>query len=247
MSLNQLQDLQTTESVGDWVAADFRLANVFTKYGIDFCCGGDVPVGQACAEKGISVETLLRDVQTAQATAAVGEQYNDWSIDFLSDYIVNQFHAYTRRMLPQIVEYAGAVANAHGAQHPETITIAALLPPLAEEMLDHMDSEEELLYPYIKQLVQQGATGSPLKPPAFGSAEILIEEMDREHEETGDVLEELVELSDGFTVPDDACNTYRALYGFLTEFEATTKKHIHLENNILFPKAIRLEKQLAVA
>ena len=104
-----------------------------------------------------------------------------------------------------------------------------------------------MLYPYIKQLVQQRATGSPLKPPAFGSAEILIEEMDREHEETGDVLEELVELSDGFTVPDDACNTYRALYGFLTEFEATTKKHIHLENNILFPKAIRLEKQLAVA
>lgn len=247
MSLNELQGLQATETVGDWVASDFRLANVFTKYGIDFCCGGDVPVGQACAEKGISVETLLRDVETAQATAAVGEQYNDWSIDFLADYVINQFHAYTRKMLPQLVQYADAVANAHGAHHPETITIAGMMRPLALEMLDHMNKEEKLLYPYVKQIVNSHNTGAPLPTPEFGSAEALIVEMDKEHEETGDALEQFVELSDNFAIPEDACNTYRALYNFLAEFEATTKKHIHLENNILFPKAIRMEKELAAA
>lgn len=247
MSFNQLQELRETDSVGEWVATDFRLANVFTEHGIDFCCGGDISVGQACADKGISVETLLRDVKTAQATAAVGEQYNEWSIDFLSEYIVNQFHAYTRRMLPQLLQYADAVANAHGAQHPETITIAAMLPSLAQEMIDHMQSEEDQLYPYVKQLVQGAASGKLPATPPFGSAAELIVEMDHEHEETGGALEEMARLSDNFAVPEDACNTYRALYGFLTEFEATTKKHIHLENNILFPKAIRLEAELATA
>lgn len=247
MSINQLQPLEATDTVGEWVATDFRLANVFTAHGIDFCCGGDVPVGQACADKGISVETLLADVHTARATAAVGEQYNEWSIDFLSDYIVNQFHAYTRRMLPQLIQFADAVANAHGDHHPETITIAEMLPALSAEMLDHMQSEEDLLYPFIKQLIQSRASGAPIPTPAFGSAAELIVEMDHEHAETGDALEDIARLSNNFAIPEDACNTYRALYGFLAEFEATTKKHIHLENNILFPKAIRLEQELAAA
>ncbi|HNS39502.1 MAG TPA: hemerythrin domain-containing protein, partial [Promineifilum sp.] len=186
-------------------------------------------------------------VETAQATAAVGEQYNDWSIDFLADYVINQFHAYTRKMLPQLVQYADAVANAHGAHHPETITIAGMMRPLALEMLDHMNKEEKLLYPYVKQIVNSHNTGAPLPTPEFGSAEALIVEMDKEHEETGDALEQFAELSDNFAIPEDACNTYRALYNFLAEFEATTKKHIHLENNILFPKAIRMEKELAAA
>lgn len=242
MSKYQLQNLSVTNSVGEWVAADFRLANVFTRHGIDFCCGGGKPVDQACAEKGISVETLLHEAQDARLASGIGEQYNQWSVDFLADYILNQFHPYTREMLAQIGQYADTVANAHGAAHPETVTIAALWGPLRAAMTAHLRDEEEQLFPYIKQLTQQPAAGGPVTPPAFGSAQALIAQMGAEHEEVGDTLGEIERLSGGYAVPADGCNTYRALYGFLGEFEATTKKHIHLENNILFPKAIRLEQ-----
>ena len=115
-------------------------------------------------------------------------------------------------------------------------------------MTAHLREEEEQLFPYIKQLAQRQAAGGPLPPPAFGSAQALIAQMGAEHEEVGDTLGEIERLSGGYAVPADGCNTYRALYGFLGEFEAaTTKKHIHLENNILFPKAVRLEQEQARA
>ncbi len=102
-------NLSPTKSVGEWVAADFRLASVFNKYGIDFCCGGSAPLEQVCAEKGISVETVLQEVQAVRETPGITEQYNQWPLDFLADYIVNQFHTYTRSMLGQITGYADAV------------------------------------------------------------------------------------------------------------------------------------------
>ncbi len=246
MTIQPLQEFSATRTVGEWVAADFRLASVFARHGIDFCCGGGKPVDQACAEQGVSLEMLLREAQDARMVSGIGEQYNQWSVDFLADYIANQFHPYTREMLGQIGQYADAVANAHGATHPETVTIAALWRPLRAAMTAHLRDEEERLFPYIKQLAQRQAVGGSLSSPAFGSAQALIAQMGAEHEEVGDTLGELARLSGGYAVPPDGCNTYRALYGFLGEFETTTKKHIHLENNILFPKAIRLEQQAGV-
>ena len=243
MSASLLQNLSATNSVGEWVAADFRLASVFTRHGIDFCCGGSKPVDQACAEKGISVATLLSEAQDARLASGIGEQYNQWSVDFLADYILNQFHPYTQEMLAQIDQYADTVANAHGAAHPETVTIAALWRQFAPKLTSHLDDEEEQLFPYIKQLAQQSAAAGPVTPPAFGSAQALIAQLGAEHDEAGGILGEIERLSSSYAVPPDGCNTYRALYGFLSEFEATTKKHIHLENNILFPKAIWLEEQ----
>jgi regulator of cell morphogenesis and NO signaling len=120
------------------------------------------------------------------------------------------------------------------------VTIAARWRPLRENMAAHLHDEEELLFPYIKQLAQRQTTS-----PSFGSAQSLIAQMGTEHEHVGDTLAELERLSGGYAVPEDGCNTYRALYGFLSEFEATTKKHIHLENNILFPKTIELEQEQA--
>lgn len=245
MSVNQFQNLSATNSVGEWVAADFRLASVFTRHGIDFCCGGGQPVDQACAEHGIGLETLLHEAQVARMAVGIGEQYNQWAVDFLADYIVNQFHPYTREMLAQINQYADAVANAHGAAHPETVTIAALWRPLRATMTAHLRDEEERLFPYIKQLAQRPTASGATPPPAFGSAQALIAQMGAEHEEVGATLGEIARLSGGYAVPADGCNTYRALYGFLSEFEATTKKHIHLENNILFPKTVRLEQAQA--
>ncbi len=177
---------------------------------------------------------LLQEAQAVSATPGIGERYDEWPVEFLTDYITNRFHSYTRDMLAQIGRYAETVANAHGSGHPETVTIAALWQQLQEEMTAHLQDEEELLFPYIKQLAQRRARGDALA---------LIAEMGAEHEAVGDALGELARLSGGYIVPADGCNTFRALYGFLNEFEATTKKHIHLENNILFPKTIELERR----
>ena len=189
MSTTQLPQLSSTHSVGEWVAADFRLASVFTRHGIDFCCGGSKAVDQACSEKGLRVEDLLREAQTASETPTIGEQYNQWPVDFLADYIVNQFHTYTREMLDHIGRYADAVATAHGAAHPETVTIAAMWPRLSANMLAHLEDEETLLFPYVKRLAQGQANDGAT--PSFGSAQQLIGQMGAEHEEVGATLAEL--------------------------------------------------------
>lgn len=244
MTTTQLQHLDATRTVGEWVAADFRLASVFTRYGIDFCCGGGKAVDRACAEQGITVDGLLQEARAASDTPAIGEQYNQWPVDFLADYIVNQFHTYTREMLDHIGHYAEKVAAAHGAHHPETVEIAHRWETLREAMLAHLRDEEELLFPYIKQLTGWPASDAQ---PDLESARALMAQMGDEHEEVGATLAELARLSGGYALPEDACNTFRALYGFLPEFEATTKKHIHLENNILFPKTLKLEQAQAAA
>lgn len=240
MSTNQLQHLSASNSVGEWVTADYRLAGVFSRHGIDFCCGGGKSVAAACAEQGLSVASLLEEAQAESAAPVVREQYNQWPVDFLADYIVNQFHTYTREMLEHISGYAEAVVHAHGEAHPETVTIAALWQTLRTKMLAHLQDEEVLLFPYIKQIA--GSAAKLDAAPAFGSAQALIAQMGDEHDEVGAALAELSRLSDGYTVPAGGCNTFRALYGFMSEFEATTKKHVHLENNILFPKTIKLEQ-----
>ena len=247
MSTNQLQNLSEANSVGEWVAADFRLASVFSRHGIDFCCGGGKPVDQACAEQGISVETLLHEAQDARLASGIGEQYNQWSVDFLADYIaqpVSPLHpgdaGADRPVRRHRRQCARRGAPGDGDDRGAVAAVCARLTA-------HLRDEEELLFPYIKQLAQRPAAGGPVTPPAFGSAQALIAQMGAEHEEVGATLGEIERLSGGYAVPADGCNTYRALYGFLGEFEATTKKHIHLENNILFPKAIRLEQEQARA
>lgn len=237
MIINTPSQLNAEQSVGDWVTNDYRFAAVFEKHGIDFCCGGQKPVREACAERGVSPETILREVTQVAAAPGSGERYDQWALDFLADYIVNQFHNYTNEALPKIGDYLTAVVEAHGIAHPETKTIADLWVGVQAELSLHMQKEELLLFPYIRRLVRSGAAE---KPP-FGSAQALIAEMEAEHDATGDALAQIAHLSDSYSPPVDACPTYRTLYALLQEFDAATKKHVHLENNILFPKAVELE------
>jgi len=230
--------------VAEWVTADYRLAAVFEKYGIDYCCGGQKSVGQACAEHGISPDTILQEVAQVTETPGSGERYDQWSLDCLADYIVNQFHLYTKRMLPQLSETIETVPNVHGETHPETRLIAALWPTVRGELAQHIQKEELLLFPNIKRLVRSQAEGSVLPVPPFGSARKLIEIMEAEHDETGDALHNIAALSNNYAPPEDACTTFQTLYALLKEFDAATKKHVHLENNILFPKAIELEETI---
>lgn len=244
MTTTDLLTLTADQSVGSWVTADYRLAAVFEKYGIDYCCGGQKPVSQACAEQNVSPDTILQEVALVTKTPDSGERYDQWALDFLADYIVNQFHLYTKKMLPQLNDLAETVANVHGEAHPETRTIAGLWTGVMGELAKHMQKEELMLFPYIKRLVRSQDEGNVPPVPPFGSVRELVETMEAEHDETGDVLHEISALSNNYTPPADACHTYQTFYALLKEFDEATKKHIHLENNILFQKAIELEETL---
>ncbi|MBS1271983.1 MAG: Iron-sulfur cluster repair protein YtfE [Candidatus Marinimicrobia bacterium] len=230
------------QTVGEIVSSDYRNAEVFKRYDIDFCCGGDIPLTQACADKDADVNAVIRDLQQVSKLETASENYDQWNLDFLADYIVNEHHGYTKQVIPQLNAFAEKVAMVHGDRHPETRDIADIWSKMSGNMITHMQREELQLFPYIKKLVQAGDGEKPVTPPAFDSASGLITELENDHDDTGNGLAKLDRLSDRFTPPQDACNTYRALYASLQEFTAKTKEHIHLENNILFPKAIQLVK-----
>lgn len=172
------------------------------------------------------------------------EQYEQWSLDVLAEHIVKQHHAYAKKMTPLLREYAETVARVHGEWHPETRTIAQLFEKVSGEMAMHMQREELLLFPYIRRLLRAQAENSQLTPPPFGTARELIRKMDEEHDETDEQMAQLVELSNGYTPPEDACETYNTLYSGLKAFDADTRKHILLEDTVLFPRTIQLEEEL---
>lgn len=231
------------QTVGAVAAANYRTTEVFTKHGIDYCCGGDKTVAQACTEQGISPTTLLAEITDAIETGGTAHAYNEWALDFLADYIVNEHHAYVRNLSPHLNGMMDAVVAAHSEHHPEVLEIQRIWQTVVGELTMHMQKEELMLFPFIKRLLHSQQTGEQIAPPRFGSAAELIRQMEEEHESTGDQLAALSELSDGFTPPADACNTFRGLYAYLAEFQKKTIEHVHLENNILFPKTIALEKQ----
>jgi regulator of cell morphogenesis and NO signaling len=235
------------KSVGEIVKLDFRAADVFSSYGIDFCCGGKISVAEACvnAKTDMSlVISALESMKNLQASAV--HDFNSWNIGFLADYIQNTHHQYVSKAIPQILPLAQKVADVHGEHHSEVIMINELFNDLADELLSHMQKEEQILFPYIKQLVVNKSAGNCESDSCFGSVMGPISVMEQEHENAGVILKELFRLSDGYTPPEDACNTFRVLYGKLKEFEDDLHRHIHLENNILFPKAIEMEQSVLV-
>lgn len=235
------------KTVGEIVKLDFRAADVFSSYGIDFCCGGKVSVADACASSGSNEARVIAELEALQHKAgSAAHDFDSWNIGFLADYIQNTHHQYVTKAIPQILPLAQKVAEVHGAHHPEVIRINELFQDLADELQSHMQKEEHVLFPYIKKLVAAESAGSCNDPSCFGSILAPISVMEQEHENAGVILKQLFNLSDGYTAPEDACNTFRVLYGKLKEFEDDLHRHIHLENNILFPKAIELEQALLV-
>jgi regulator of cell morphogenesis and NO signaling len=237
---------QNDETLGQIAAKDLRKAAIFKKYGLDFCCGGKKTVKEACLEKGLDITKIEQELQQAgKDSAARSISYGEWGIDFLADYIVNSHHAYVKKTLPDLRYYAAKVARAHGGQHPELSTIQELVEVMNTELLSHMIKEEKVLFPYIKQLVWAiNNPQTPLPAAQFGSVQQPIDKMEMEHESVGEVLQEIRRVSNDFSLPEDACGSYNLLYRMLLEFESDLHIHIHLENNILFPKASSIEKKL---
>ena len=224
------------------VAGDSRTAAVFERHGIDYCCGGDRTIDEACREAGVSVEVVLADLAALPDTdAAPPPRFAAWDPGFLVDYIVANHHAYVRGALPTILAHTRKIAEKHGARHPELAEIARTFEDVAGELTQHMMKEEHILFPYVKTLAAQAAAGCPPSPSPFGTVANPIHMMEREHESAGGAMRRIRELSHGYRLPDDACETYQITFAELQEFERDLHQHVHLENNLLFPKAIELE------
>ena len=237
---------ENDETLGQIAAKDLRKAQVFKKYGLDFCCGGKKTVKEACAEKGLDVTKVEKELQQADRMPASRPlPYGDWSLDFLADYIVNTHHSYVRKNLPDIKAYAEKVRRVHGGRHPELLEIHQLVEEVYAELMAHMIKEEKVLFPYIKELVSVTNQTEPSHAASFGTVQNPINMMEMEHEMVGKNMEKIRTLSNNYQLPEDACASYSLLYRMLDEFEEDLHLHIHLENNILFPKALEVEKKLS--
>ncbi|MBK7869880.1 MAG: iron-sulfur cluster repair di-iron protein [Saprospiraceae bacterium] len=234
------------QTIGEIVAQDYRAANVFKRYGIDFCCGGKRSVADACIEKGVDLAVLEQELsELNRQPSPLQMSYQNWSADFLADYIINRHHAYVRKATPEITAYAEKVAKVHGKRHPETVEIFYNWKALSSELESHLLKEENILFPYIKKMAKTEDNQS-FRPP-FGTVQNPINIMEMEHDEAGELIHAIRKLSNDFTPPEDACTTYRVLFSMLEEFENDLHEHVHIENNILFPKAIGLEEQFKKA
>ena len=237
---------EADETLGEIAVKDLRKAEVFKKYGLDFCCGGKKTVKEACAEKGLDVTKVEQELQNSDKTSFTARPlpYNDWNLDFLADYIVNTHHSYVKKTIPDIRTYSEKVAKVHGAHHPELLVINQLAQEVCDEMSSHMVKEETVLFPYIKQLVAAKNNGNgKVKFGNLDSVETPINMMEMEHELVGGNMDKIRTISNNFQLPEDACASYSYLFKTLDEFENDLHIHVHLENNILFPKALDLEKK----
>lgn len=231
-------------SIAEIVSNNIKTANVFKQHGIDFCCGGGISIQKACEKKGLSftdLETELRKVSEIKNRA---ENYGAWRLDFLIDHIVNIHHAYVTGTIEIVQQYANKVAKVHGHHYTELLEIKSLFQDVAEELVDHMQKEEQVLFPYIKHLLSVQSGEIPFVAPHFGKVNNPIQMMEEEHENAGGIFKRIAALTNNYTPPESACNTFRALYASLQEFEEDLHLHIHLENNILHPKAKALEASL---
>jgi len=231
------------QTIREIVATDFRTAAVFQRHGLDFCCNGCRTVEEGCRDAGVDSGALLRDLDAALAAPSAGvPDYASWNARDLADYIVDTHHAYVREAIPVLLRHTRKIAEVHGERHPELPHIARLFERIAAEMGDHMAKEEQVLFPYIAALASADHE-APFAP--FGTVQNPIRMMEAEHRFVGDALAEIRQLTSDYTLPQGACSTYRVCFQALEAFEIDLHTHVHLENNVLFPKAAALEGALS--
>jgi regulator of cell morphogenesis and NO signaling len=232
---------QINKTVGEFVAEDYRTAKVFEKHGIDFCCGGKIGLSDACRERDIDPASIQGEIEAVKEEPLERSQnYGAWGLPFLADYIVNTHHGYLNENTRQIAVYANKIAEVHGAHHPEVIEIARIFGQIATDMEAHLREEEEVLFPAIKRI--DTARKNNVEPEAADLSAIreCLKKLNQEHDAIGDAVHTIRDLSKRYAIPADVCNTFVVTYQKLKEFEDDLHKHVHLENNILFPKAALL-------
>lgn len=225
----------STKTIGEIVAHDYRAASIFKEAGIDFCCGGKMSIEKTCREKGINPASLLENIQKLESTPnTTTHNFNEWDLGFLCDYIVNTHHKFVLKTLPELVQYTKKIASVHGDKHPELIEVESLFAQINRELLQHLKNEEEVLFPAIKKA---------LKNPDPEEKKLIKTEITRmsgEHEFAGGAMDKINELTKNYFIPADSCNTYQVSLKLLEQFEDDLHTHVHLENNILYPKALKI-------
>lgn len=236
-------NIQEKTTIGDFVAQDFRTAAIFSKYGIDFCCKGQRTIEEVCTKKDINEANLLNELNVVLATKNdSGIDFNSWPLDLLIDYIEKTHHSFVEEKTPVLIQFLDKLCNVHGSNHPELFEINELFKGSAGELSPHMKKEELILFPFIKEMINATKSHGSIGQPHFGTVKNPITAMMNEHDAEGERFRTIASLTNNYTPPEDACNTYRVTFAMLEEFEKDLHKHIHLESNILFPKAKALEK-----
>ncbi|GAB4517955.1 MAG: iron-sulfur cluster repair di-iron protein [Allomuricauda sp.] len=233
------------KTIGELVAEDYRTAQVFKNHKIDFCCKGNRTLSEVVTTKGITLENLLEDLQAVQNSEKTGQpDFKTWPLDLLIDYIEKKHHRYVEQQIPVLKQYLTKLCKVHGARHPELHQISEHFHASAGELAMHMKKEELVLFPWIRKMLHGPSDlKSDGKTPSK-TVRTPIKVMMQEHDNEGERFRKIAELSQDYTPPSDACNTYRVTFSLLKEFEDDLHRHIHLENNILFPNAELLETRL---
>ena len=236
----------STQTVREIALENPAYIRVFEEFGLDYCCGGRKPLAEACAVKQVAVDAVIAALERAAETKATpGEDWSAKPLAVLAAHIVSTHHVYVNRELPRLAELANKVVNRHGEHRAELPVIREKLLTLSEELTQHCAKEELVLFPYIGKLEKALALKTELPRGCFGTVANPIAMMVQEHDAAGGLLAEIRELSNQFTPPEGACPTYHAFYNGLAEFERDLHQHIHLENNILFPRALDLERSIS--
>jgi regulator of cell morphogenesis and NO signaling len=216
---------------------------VFEKFGIDYCCGGRKPLAQVCQERSLEMDALLAAIENAsQMQPSTTTDWTTASLEALCEHIVKTHHQYVRNEIPRLWQLAQKVVARHGTDRPELAEIQQLIKAAGEDLVQHLSKEELMLFPYITNMERNFANCGPRSLGCFGTVRNPIGVMMAEHDSAGETLARIRVLSNDYTPPEGACPTFLGFYQALSEFERDLHRHVHMENNILFPRAIELEE-----
>ena len=237
--------VMTEKTVGELALGNLGATRVFEKLGIDYCCGGGQTLEQACQAAHASVNQVADSLAEASRLASAAPPARNWQAEPLSEllaHIQGTHHVYTREEIARLGPLFDKVCSVHGGNHPELPHLREVFSGLAEELTTHLMKEEMVLFPYILRMEEAVVAKEPVLPPPFGSVRNPVAMMMNEHDGAGSALRNMRQISNGYAAPPDACISFQTLYSALAAFEADLHQHIHLENNVLFPRAIEMER-----
>lgn len=238
-------EINNQSIIGNIVAENYKAASVFKKYKIDFCCDGNRTIADAGKKRQLNEDVLISELNEAVNEKSQGEiDFKSFPLDLLADYIEKTHHRYIDSKIPEITPYLKKIVSVHGENHPELFEVERLFQESAGDLSAHLRKEELMLFPYIRQLVKAQLSEGAKPVAKMGDVTEYIALMEDEHKTEGERFRTISELTDDYNPPADACGTYRVTFSLLKEFEEDLHRHIHLENNILFPKSIALTEAM---
>jgi len=247
MPLGSARRIDYNLRVADIVSADYRTADVFRKYGIDFCCGGKWPLTIVCETKNLDIAVVKRELESAVRSTSIYNSLNfhEWDVDFLTDYIVNVHHQYLRKALPLAKGYLVDLVEGHQKKFPYLGHLATIFDQLCTETFPHLQQEESIIFPYIRPIAHAYHSKESYAGLLVRTVRKPVENvMHHEHETVHNFLHNMRRLTDHYTIPDGACVSHKVTFLKLLEIDNDLIQHLHLENDILFPRAIEMEKEL---